>query len=280
MTGELRLVEDTGRAGVGRQAELLSGVVDAVVVPANPHGTIHMAGLAAASLLIQHGLDPVLHVASRDRNRIALRGELLGATALGVTSLVLQRGDKMHGRKLSKEKKKKKVGSLKLLSVAKRLSDHQAMNNEPELYLGTRATVWEPNQDREPEVLLAKADAGAQFVQTQPCLDVDRLRRYMKMLVEVRFTHRCQMFVSVPILDSAESAGMLNESTRSGAVPKDVIKRLAAASSPERLGEELATRVLRELQDIPGVAGANLVSYGNIEMIPAVIAAAGLDAAS
>jgi methylenetetrahydrofolate reductase (NADPH) len=185
----------------------------------------------------------------------------------------------MHGRKLSKEKKKKNVGSLKLLSVAKRLSDHQAMINEPELYLGTRATVLEPNRDRGPEVLLAKADAGAQFVQTKPCLDVDRLRRYMAKLVGVKFTHRCQIFVTVPVMDSAESAAMLNESTRSGAIPKDVIKRLASASSPGRLGEELAARVLRELRDIPGVAGANLVAYGNIDSIPAVIAAAAEDVA-
>lgn len=273
LTAQLHLNEGTGRHGVIKQASLLSEMVDAITVPANPQGVVHMAGLAAASLLIANEIDPVLHVASRDRNRIALRSELLGATAIGVTSLVVQRGDRMS-RKTRQRAGGTKVGSLKLLGVAKRLSDFQVQHNEPELFLGTLATVIEPSHDWQPEVLLKKAEAGAQFVQTKMCLDMAMLRRYMARLVAAKITHRCQIVVSVPVLPSANAALWLNDKLRSEAVPLSIVKRLEAAKSPQQLGIEISAEFLRELRQIPGVGGANLVTQGDIETIPAVINAA------
>lgn len=276
LTAQLRLVEDTGRQGVIEQAEHLSAAVDAITVPANPHGTVHMAGLAAASLLLANDIDPVLHVASRDRNRIAIRSELLGAVAIGVTSLILQRGDRLSGRSGAQLKKRKKVGSVKLLRVAKRLSDFQKQNKEPELYLGTLANVLKPAPDRGPEVLVAKADAGARFVLTKACLDMDKLRQYMAALVAARITHRCRIIVSVPVPHTAEAARLLNENMRHEAIPAGIVKRLAEASSPEQSGAEIAAEFLRELSDVPGVSGANLIATGDVETIPAVIRAAEL----
>jgi len=279
LTAQLRLVEDTGRRGVIEQAQHLSAVVDAITVPANPHGTVHMAGLAAASLLLANDIDPVLHVASRDRNRIAIRSELLGAVAIGVTSLVLQRGDRLSGRsgaRPRKPKKPKKVGSVKLLRAAKRLSDFQKQNKEPGLYLGTPANVLQPAPDWEPAVLVAKADAGARFVLTKACLDMDKLRQYMAALVAARITHRCRIIVSVPVPHSAEAARLLNENMRNEAIPQGIVKRLAEASSPEQSGAEIAAEFLRELPDVPGIGGANLIATGDAEMIPAVIGAAEL----
>lgn len=274
LTAQLQLNEHTGRRGVIKQVQCLSGAVDAIAVPANPHGVVHMAGLAAASLLIANGIDPVLHVASRDRNRIALRSELLGAAAIGVTSLVVQRGDRLSTEYRQSAWKGKKVGSVKLLGVAKQLSNYQTQHNEPELFLGTLATVIEPGDDWQPKVLLKKADAGAQFVQTKICLDMAKLRRYMAAVVGARITHRCQFVVSVPVLPSADAARWLNENLRSEAIPDSIVTRLEAAHSPEKFGVEIAVEFLRELQEIPGVSGANLVTPGEIETIPAVINAA------
>ena len=276
LTAQLQLNEDTGRRGVIEQAQCLSQYVDAIGVPANPQGVVHMAGLAAASLLIANGVDPVLHVASRDRNRIALRSELLGAVAIGVTSLIVQRGDRMSRRTGQRAGKGKKVGSLKLLGVAKRLSDYQAQHKEPELCLGTLATVIDPTPDWQPEVLLKKAEAGARFVQTKMCLDIAMLRRYMAVLVSARIPRQCQVVVSVPILPSADAARWLNDTLRSQAIPRDIIKRLEAARSPEQLGVEIAAEFLHELKQVPGVSGANLVPQSDIETIPAVIVAAGV----
>lgn len=274
LTAQLQLNEDTGRHGVVKQAKCLSGAVDAIAVPANPQGIVHMAGLAAASLLIANDIDPVLYIASRDRNRIALRSELLGAAAIGVTSLVVQRGDRMLRKTRQRTGKGTKVGSLKLLGVAKRLSDFQVQHKEPELFLGTLATVIDPSHDWQPEVLSRKADAGAQFVQTKICLDIAMLRRYMAKLVAARITHRCQIVVSAPILSSANAARWLNDSLRSEAIPHSIVQRLEDAKSPEQLGIDISAEFLRELRQIPGIAGVNLVTLGDIESVPAVINAA------
>ena len=274
LTAQLQLNEDTGRHGVVKQAKCLSGAVDAIAVPANPQGIVHMAGLAAASLLIANDIDPVLYIASRDRNRIALRSELLGAAAIGVTSLVVQRGDRMLRKTRQRTGKGTKVGSLKLLGVAKRLSDFQVQHKEPELFLGTLATVIDPSHDWQPEVLSRKADAGAQFVQTKICLDIAMLRRYMAKLVAARITHRCQIVVSAPILSSANAARWLNDSLRSEAIPHSIVQRLEDAKSPEQLGVDISAEFLRELRQIPGIAGVNLVTLGDIESVPAVINAA------
>ena len=274
LTAQLWLDESTGRQGVTRQAEHLSAVVDAITVPANPHGAVHMAGLAAASLLLANNIDPVLHVASRDRNRIAIRSELLGAVAIGVSSLILQRGDRLTGRSGVQSRKRKKVGSVKLLRVAKRLSDFQQQNNEPELCLGTPVNVLKLAPDWKPEVLVAKIDAGARFVMTKACLDNDKLRQYMASLVAARITHRCQVIVSVPVAHSAAAARSLNENMRYEAIPESIVKRLADSRSPEQLGMQVASEFLRVLQDIPGVGGANLIATGDTVVIPEAIALA------
>jgi len=274
LTAQLQLNEGTRRHGVIEQAKHLSESVDAIAIPANPLGVVHMAGLAAASLLIANGIDPVLHIASRDRNRIALRSELLGAAAIGVTSLVVQRGDRLSRESESSVAKGMKIGSLKLLGAAKRLSDFQAQHNESELCLGSLATVIDPGPGWQPRVLEKKADAGAQFVQTKICLDMAKLRRYLAVLVAARITHRCQIVVSVPVLPSADAARWLNDKLRSQAIPDSIVKRLAAAHSPEQTGVEIAAEFLQELQDVPGVGGANLVTSGEIETITAAINAA------
>lgn len=121
---------------------------------------------------------------------------------------------------------------------------------------------------------MKKAEAGAQFVQTKMCLDMAMLRRYMARLVAAKITHRCQIVVSVPVLPSANAALWLNDKLRSEAVPLSIVKRLEAAKSPQQLGIEISAEFLRELRQIPGVGGANLVTQGDIETIPAVINAA------
>ncbi len=277
LTAQLHLNQDTSRLGVINQAKCLSAAVDAVTVPANPHGVIHMAGLAAASLLIEIGIDPLLHIASRDRNQIALRSEFLGAATLGVTSLVVQRGDKLPKEFKPKTRQVFEIGAKKMLTAANQLSTFQAQRNEPGLFLGTLATVFSPARDWEPKELMAKADAGAQFILTQVCSDMALLRRYMAALVAARVTHRCHVVVSIPVLPSAESAKMLNENLRGPAIPKRTMKRLADSEAPEQLGIEICAELLQELKQIPGIGGANLVSPGNVETIPAAVKAADLD---
>ena len=271
LTGQLRLYQDSGRDAVIRQAERLASVVDAVAVTDCPYGVLHMSGLAAAAILRQRRLDPVLHLAARDRNRIALKSELLGAAALGVTSLLLQRGDKLPQDTQPPVTQIFDTGAKKFLAAAKQLSDYQAAQGEAELFLGTMATVFDPPDSWQPTELIAKIGAGAQFIQTQACLNLELLRRYMKALVAAEVTWRCHVMVSVPVLTSSESAQWLCENVRGEVIPQSLVQRFADAKDPRSFGVRHCAETIRALREMPGVSGVNLSTTGEAEDIVAAI---------
>ena len=276
MTGQLRLYQDTGRDDVIRQAERLAGAVDAVAVTDCPYGVLHMSGLAVAALLMRQGIDPLLQFSARDRNRLALKSELLGAAALGVTSLLLQRGERLPGELQPEMTQVFDTGAKKLLAAARQLGEFQSARGEPELLLGTMATVFDPAPGWQPVELNAKLDAGARFVQTQICLDLDLLRRYMRSLVAAQVTWRCHVVVSVPVLTSAESVRWLYENLRGSVVPQSVVKRFDDARDPEAFGVDYCAQTIQALQDIPGIGGVNLSTTGSAELIAAAIDRAGV----
>ena len=274
LTSQLRLYQDTGRDAVIRQAERLSPVVDAVAVTDCPYGVLHMSGLAVAAMLLQRGIDPLIQISARDRNRLALKSELLGAAALGVTSLLLQRGERLPGELQPEMTQVFDTGAKKLLAAARQLGEFQVARGEPEMLLGTMATVFDPPDGWQPVELMSKIDAGARFVQTQICLDLDLLRRYMKILVAAQVTWRCHVVVSVPVLTSAESARWLYENLRGSVVPQSVVKRFENASDPEAFGVAFCAETIQAMREIPGIGGVNLSTTGAAELIVAALARA------
>ncbi len=265
--GQLRLHEDDGAENVIAQAEQIAEVVDAVSVTDCPYGVLHMSGLAVAALLLPRGVDTVLHFSSRDRNRLALKSELLGASALGVTSFLLQRGDRLPDEVQPTKKQVFDTGAKRFLATAKHLSDYRIANGREELNLGTMATIFNPEDDWVPRELMAKVDAGASFIQTQICLDPALLRRFTSFLVSARVTRQCRLIVSVPVLTSAENARWLFDNLRGSVVPKSVVERFNAASDQEAFGIHLAAEMIAALKDIPGVSGVNLSTTGGPEGI-------------
>jgi methylenetetrahydrofolate reductase (NADPH) len=276
LTAELSLDRESDGAAVLGQAAILSPQVDALQVPDNPGGRVQMTPLAASSLLIQNGIDPIAHLGCRDRNRIALESELLSLGALGVTSLFLLRGDELPDEYRPRSKQVFELGARKLIESARALADDPTVTSVPDFCIGTAATVFSPKAGWQPNSLLAKVEAGARFIQTQLCFDLPALRRYMTHLVDAQLTWRCAIIVSVATLPNAVTARWLRKNLRGSLVPKKIIRRLELARDPEREGIAICAEMLQELADMPGVSGANLMTPGNPETIPAAIQAAGL----
>jgi len=239
----------------------------------NPGGSVHMSTLSAASLLIQKGIDPIAQMNCRDRNNIALQSDLLGAQALGITSLLIQRGDKLPKDYRPKTKQVFDIGSGDLIGAALSLNRG---GESADFHIGAVITVFNPKSEWRAKSLVAKANAGARFFQTQMCFDMDLLRRYMARLVAIRLTRRVHIVVSVATLPSAEMARWARDNLRGSVMPDAVIRRLEQASDPEQEGTRLCAELLQEMKEIPGVGGANVVSPGNVATIPAAICAAGL----
>lgn len=267
LTAELALNAFTGRAELIAQAKALAPHVDALQLPESIEKEVHLAPLAAAAILLAEGIDPVMHMNCRDRNRVALIADLLGAKALGVSSLLVMRGKQVQAG--VEVKQVYDWGAKKLIAAANSMED-------ADFLIGSIATVFKPDRDWKPEHLPTKADAGVRFVQTQICFNTDLLRHYMARLVAERLTQRVNVIVGVAPLPSADIAQALGKNLRGAVVPAKVVKRLREAADPEREGIELCAELLSEIADIPGVSGANLMCFGNFDAVTEAIRVSGV----
>ena len=147
---------------------------------------------------------------------------------------------------------------------------------ETDFFLGTVATAFKPKNNWEPEKLLAKADAGAQFIQLQMCMNTDVLASYVSRLVSSRLTWRFQVLSNIGVFTSVEEARSMRRSNPSAIIPADLVHRLEGASDPEQEGVTIAAETIQALREVPGIAGVNLQSTLDSDLIAAAIAESGV----
>ena len=275
VTAELNLARETEVEEIVKQATVLDAYTDAIQVPDSPNARTQLTPLAVSKILLEHGFEPLAHLNCRDRNRVALESELLSLGTMGITSVLLMRGDDLPDDHRPRVKQVFELGGKDLIETACELADDPGVTNVPDFCIGTTATVFNPKAGWKPRTLLSKVEAGARFIQTQLCFDIKTLRRYMTHLVEARLTWKTAIIVSLATLPSAMSARWLRENLRGSVVPKKVIRRLQQARDPEQEGIAICAELLEQLGEVPGVSGAHLMTPGAIETIPAAILAAG-----
>ncbi len=190
------------RDALSNSFDALADRVDGVQLSDDEQAEPHIAPLASASIALSRGVDPVVHLSARDRNRIALHGEILGAAAIGVTSLVLKRGNKLPPSLKGRVKSVFDSRTVQLLQLAARIGETAPIVAPPGLLLGAMVTAITPPPGWQAERLGDKLDAGAGFLQSRNCLDVELLKHYAAALVALKLTHRATFIVSVPLLTS------------------------------------------------------------------------------
>jgi len=276
LSADLALDRGSDAGQVSRQARLLAGVFDAVQVPDCPGGRLQMSAQAAAHVVLQAGVDPVVHLSGRDRNRIALESDLLGLGIAGVTSVLLMRGEELPADYRPATKQVFELSGVDLITVARQLGEDESVTGAPGFLIGTTTTVFNPKRGWQPRALQARVDAGAHLIQTQLCFNMKALRRYMEHLVAAQITWRCAVIVGVAVLPTAVSARWLQENLRGSLMPEKHVRRLAQAKDPEREGIMVCAEILQKLQDIPGVSGANLMTPGDPATLLEAVRMAGL----
>jgi methylenetetrahydrofolate reductase (NADPH) len=275
VTAEFSFQSETSVDEVLHQAEMLSGAVDGFQVAENPQAYMQTSVVALAALLKQRGLDPVPQLSCRDRNRIALQSDLLGLRALGITSVLLNKGGRLPVEDETVAAPVFDLNARELVAMAQELND-EAENLSSELLIGTDATVCAPGPRWSPDPLLGRAAAGARFLQTQPCFNLKMLRKYMRRLVEEKVTWQFAMIVTLAPLPSAETAAWLQDNIRGALIPPALVERLQHADDPEQEGIDICAELIREIVAIPGISGINLLTLGNPPAVRAAIEAAGL----
>jgi methylenetetrahydrofolate reductase (NADPH) len=263
-----------------KKALPLRGLADAVNVTDGAGARAHMGVTAAAALLVQHGIEPILQLACRDRNRIALQGELMGAAALGIRNLLLLRGDDPTQGDQKDAKPVFDLDSRALMEMARAIRDTGALPHGQKVaghagfFLGSADSPVDPKPDWQPTTLAGKIESGAQFAQTQFCMDIGVVRRYVARLAEAGLIDRISLLIGVNPLRSAKSARWMRQHLFGTIIPDETIARLDAASDPAAVGRGLCVELIEELAETPGVAGVHIMAPGNDVAVPEVLAEA------
>ena len=276
LTAHVNLAEAPDAESLIRQGEILRPAVDAVQL--TDSSQMHMSGIAAAALLIQQGIDPIVHMTCRDRNRIALQKDLIGAAALGVTSVLVMRGKEIPDGGKVGVRNVFDTPALEIMAYIQSLKQAEDASLVSNILVGAKAEIFDPDADWTPDNLIRKCDAGTNFVQLQICFDMGVVRNYMARIVVSKLTRRVNFIMALSPLPSADAARWVRDNVTGALVPQTIIERMDQASDPEREGIEICAELLQELATIPGVSGATLLTLGDLETIPAAIEASGVRA--
>jgi methylenetetrahydrofolate reductase (NADPH) len=276
VTAELSAQRETSIDGMLSQAADLAEFVDAVQVREDSHSKVLVSPLAVSSLLLGNGIDSIPSLSCRDRNRIALQSDLLGLRAMGVTSLILNRGKRFPKEIEHEAKPVLDINCRELVAMAHAMNEEEREGAAHEFVIGTGARAQSPGPGWSPEPLLDRASAGARFLQTQPCFDIELLERYMQRLVEARVTWHYSVIITLAPLPHSDVALRLMENSPETIIPKALIHQLETAADPEQEGIDICAGLMKKLAKIPGVTGVNLMTLGNPEAVVAAIDTSGL----
>jgi methylenetetrahydrofolate reductase (NADPH) len=280
ITAEITPPVSTDPAEFLRRAMPLKGLVTAVNVTDGAGAKVHLSSLATAHFLVQSGIEPIFQMTCRDRNRLALQGDLLGALALGIRNVLILGGDDPKAGDQPDAKPVYDLNSRDLLTMFHRMSTDNALptgtkiDGSMRLVLGAADVPVDPPAGWQPTSLQAKIAAGADFVQTQFCMDVDVVSRYMTRVREAGIT--IPILIGVAPIPSARSARWMRDKLFGTIIPDAHIERLEHAKDAKAEGRKICIEVLRALAEIPGVAGAHVMAPMNFAEIPAVITESGV----
>jgi len=253
----------------------LKGVADAVNVTDSPGAKAHMSSLTASIILAQIGIDPILQLTVRDRNRLALQGDLIGASALGVNNILCLKGDDPKNGDQPETKIVNDIDSLTLVSTAnmmrteKKLPSGRLIDPSPKLFIGGAEvpTQGKPN----PKKILDKINKGVDFFQTQYVFDAKLLNEYMKVLGDEGILEKTNFIIGLGPFASAKSARWMNENLFGVDVPEQIIKRLEGAEDQKEESKKICIELIDNFRNIKGVKGVHLMGHRKEEVISEII---------
>jgi len=277
VSAEIFLRPETDAEALRVQTDVLRDAVDGILLTDNQFGQLHLSTIAAASILLDHGVDPIVQITSRNRNRIALISDLLGVGALGVTSLLLAAGERPPKTMDPRPKPVLDLSAVALIQTANTVKIDENLSVNPDFLVGGLVTPVLPRKDWKATKLREKIDAGAQFVQTHICMDVDLLRHYCRHLVDNKLIQRTSVIGAIAVPGSAEDVGWLREHRPNVMVPADIVARLESSLDPAKEGVAIAAETIRAMRKIPGLDGVNVMAVRDLATIPEAIRMAGLN---
>ena len=257
------------------KTKLLKGVADAVNVTDSPGAKVHMSALTAAIILAQNGIDPILQLTVRDRNRLALQGDLVGASALGVHNVLCLSGDDPKGGDQPDTKPVNDINSLTLVATAemmrseKKFPSGRVIDPAPKLFIGGAEVPSKGLPDI--KKITNKINTGVNFFQTQYVFEISKLKDYMKVLEDSGTLEKTYFLIGLGPFASAKSAKWMNDNLYGVEVPDEIIKRLEQAKDPKNESKKICLELIEAFKEIKGVNGVHLMGHKKEEVIAEII---------
>ncbi|MEK9625413.1 MAG: methylenetetrahydrofolate reductase [Gammaproteobacteria bacterium] len=282
VTAEIAPPDSADPEEVYNRAQVFDGYVDAINATDGSGANCHMSSVGVCSLLTRRGYAMVMQVSCRDKNRIAIQGDVLGAAAMGVANILCLTGDGVQAGDQPDAKPVFDLDCMSLLQMVTSMRDQgqflsgRKLTSPPRVFLGAAANPFGPPLDYRPLRLQKKIEAGAQFVQTQYCFDLDLLRTYMARVRDLGLTEQCYILIGVGPMPSAKTAAWIRDNVPGVHIPDEIIRRLLGAKNQREEGLKICVEMIQAVREMEGVHGVHVMAYRQEERVPEIISASGV----
>ena len=284
VTAELNTPESADPVDVYSAARVVSEVCDGINAVDASGANCHISSVAMCALLTRAGYEPVYQVSCRDRNRIAIQGDMLGAAAMGVLNVLCLTGDDVTVGDQPEAKRVFDFDSIQLLRTARMMRDEgiylsgRKITTAPCFFLGAAANPFVPPYDWRPQRLAKKIAAGAQFIQTQYCFDVPQFKEYMARVRDLGLHQQAFILAGVGPLKSTKAAEFIRTKVPGVVIPDEVIERLKKTPQEKQQdeGREICVELIQQIREIEGVSGIHIMAYRQEELVAEIVHEAGL----
>ncbi|MBI5601816.1 MAG: methylenetetrahydrofolate reductase [Deltaproteobacteria bacterium] len=267
-----------------KKGRILKGSVDSVNVTDNQTGVVRLSSLAACALLKQEGLDPVLQMVTRDRNRIALQSDILGASALGIRNILCLSGDHQSFGNQPQAVGVFDLDSIQLIRVVRRMRDEaqvlggDALTRPPDLFVGAAANPFADPFFYRVIRLAKKVRAGAEFIQTQCIYNLERFKEWMTQVTDRGLEKQVHILGGITPLKSAKMAEYMKSQVAGMDIPDEMIQRMKSvpAKQQRQEGIKISVETIQALKEMAGVQGVHIMAIEWEDVVPQIVEEAGL----
>jgi methylenetetrahydrofolate reductase (NADPH) len=282
VTTELAPPDSADPQEVYQRARVLDGYVDAINATDGSGANCHMSSLAVCALLTRVGYAPVMQISCRDRNRIAIQGDILGGAAMGVCNMLCLTGDGVQAGDHPQAKPVFDLDAVSLLQIGRMLRDEHHFQSGRKLSFSPRVLFGAGENPMVPPLafralrLAKKVAAGAQFIQTQYVYDLPRLRTFMRSVEDLGLIDQVFLLIGVGPIRSAKAAEWMRNHVPGVHIPDAIIERLAGAQDQAREGRNMCVELIQEIRTIRGVHGVHVMAYRQEEAVAEIITRSGV----
>jgi methylenetetrahydrofolate reductase (NADPH) len=282
VTTELAPPDSADPEEVYQRTRVLDGYVDAINATDGSGANCHMSSLAVCALLTRVGYAPVMQISCRDRNRIAIQGDILGGAAMGVCNMLCLTGDGVQVGDHPQARPVFDLDSVSLLEIGRTLRDEHRFQSgrkisfSPRVLFGAGENPMVPPLEHRAQRLAKKVAAGAQFIQTQYVYDLARLRGFMRGVEELGLLDRVFLLIGVGPIRSARGAEWMRSHVPGVHIPDAMVERLAGAQDQAREGRNICIELIQEIRSIRGIHGVHVMAYRQEETVAEIITRSGV----